>query len=194
MNSVFCLTLLFVAFSTATTKNFNTNNRLVYGSWHVCDTCRCDYFNLYAIEYSTTNPSDTTPPHYLYYSHSASNSCTSTYTYEWLQITNNVTGLVISQSGRSAELVISNLIDSSNQIVSISLSWPTVDEHNTNNCNCQSSYSSGIESLRVIAKLSYRVADLTGSVKINNNVYTVPTDTYSYISTVGQKTIVLKNH
>ena len=194
MNSILYLTLLFVAFSAATTENFRTNNRQVYASWTVCDTCKCQYFSLYAFEYATQNPSDTTPPHYLYYSHSDYDYCLNTYLSDWLQITNNLEGLAISQSGRTAELVITNVPDSSSHNVSMSLNWSTDDSQNTNNCNCQNVYSYGVESFRVTSRSNYRFGQLSGSVTINDQVHTVPTDAYSYISGYGQKMIVLKHH
>ena len=192
MNSLFYLTLLLTAFCSATAETFKTNNRLVYSSWWTCDACDCHSFSLYAFEHVTQNPSDTLPLVYLYYSHTLYNSCTNTYQSEWFQVPNSLTGLEISRTGRSAELVHNN-IDSSNQTVNISLSWSSEDSQNTQNCNCKSIYSYGVESLRVNSKSNYRRAQAIGSVTINGVVHTVPTDSYSYIDSYGQKTVVLQH-
>ena len=192
MNSLLYLSVLLMAFSSATTENFKTNNRQVYASWWSCNDCNCDSFSLYAFEYATQNPSDTTPVVYLYYSHSLHNSCTNTYQSEWLQTSDSLQGLEISRSGRSGELV-SNHTDSSNQNVTISLSWSTDDSQNMNNCNCQNLYSYGTESFRINSKSSYRTALVVGSVTINGIVHTAPLDSYGYINGYGQKTVVLQH-
>ena len=188
MKSVLLLIALFAAIISATT-HYNTNNRQVYSSWSVCSACKCEYFTLYATEHTTQNPSDTTPPVYLYYYHSTYDSCLNTYSTEWLQITTSLPGLEISRSGRTAELSASNLTDSASQSVSFSLSWSSKDSDNTNNCNCRNIYSYGAETLKINTKSSYRNADLTGTVTINGVVHTVPADTYSFISGYGQKTL-----
>ena len=177
----------------ATTEHFTTTNRQVYASWSVCDGCNCNYFSVYGFEYATQNPADQTPPIYLYYSHSLYNSCTNTYSSEWFQKTDALQGLEISRSGRSAELVISNQMDSSNHAVNISLSWATNDSQNTDNCNCQNMYSSGVESTRVLSKSNYRLAQLMGYISIDNVVYTAPANSYSYIYGYGQKTMIIEH-
>ena len=193
MNSVFYLTVLLIAFCSATKQHYNTNNRQIYASWGVCDSCNCHYFSLYAFEQATQNPADTTPPVYLYYTHEDYNQCTYTYQSQWLQMTNSVPGLEISRSGRSAELVTTNQIDSSNRNVSISLSWSSVDSQNTNNCNCQNIYSYGTQSFRIQSQSNYRISEVVGSVIIDSIIYTVPTDAYGYIAGYGQKTLVLEH-
>ena len=196
MKSLFFLALLlsYVAFTSATTEHFTTNNRQIYASWSICNGCNCSYFNIYAFEYTTQNPNDITPPIYLYYNHYCYNSCTNTYESDWLQNTDPLIGLEISRSGRNAELVVSNLTDSSNHDISISLSWVTSDSQNTNNVNCHNVYSYGVESFRVNSKSNYRTAQLVGSITVDNVVYTAPTDSYSYISGYGEKTMITQHN
>lgn len=187
------LLLSILALSSATTQHFTTNNRQIYASWATCDSCNCHSFSLSAFEETTQNQGDVTPVVHLYYSHSVHDTCTNTYKSEWLQKTDSVQGLEISRSGRSAELVTSNMTDSSNQKISLSLNWATADSQNTNNCNCQSVYSYGVESFRISSKSSYRMAQLVGSVTIDNVVHTGSTDSYSYIADYGQKNLILQH-
>ena len=194
MKSFMLIALLFAAFASATSEHYNTNNRQVYATWSKCDGCKCDHFYLYANEHQTQNPSDLIPPVYLYMSHSSYDNCLFIYSYEWLQTTAPLPRLEISRSGRTAELIASNLTDSSSQTVSISLSWSTKDSDNINNCNCRSVQSYGAESLRINSKSTLRLADITGSVTINGVVHTVSTSTFSYVSGYGEKVITLQHH
>ncbi len=189
------LLLAFSAFAIATTEHFTTNNRMVYASWSSCDACKCKYFSVYALEHASQNPSDTQPPVYIYSYHSDYDYCNNVYISEWFQTNTPPLGLEISRSGRSGELVISNMtyLPTGNN-VSMSLSWSTKDSENANNCNCQSTYSYGTESTRINSKSSYRIATLTGSVTINGVVQIVPTETYSYITGHGQKTLTTQHH
>ena len=190
----FATLLAFFVISRATTEHFSTNNRQIYGDWNLCDGCNCQYFSLYALEYNTQNPSDMAPPVYLYYTHNDYNYCTNNYQSSWLQITNNVPGLDISRSGRSAELFVDDLVDSNNNAVSINLSWSTDDSQNTNNCNCHNVYSYGIDTFRINSKSNYRVSQLTGSITINNVVHTVSPSSYSYVAAYGQKNLIMDHN
>ena len=188
------LIALFTVFVTSTTENFQVNNRQVSASWSICGPCICEYFDLYAFEHTTQNPSDPTPPIYLYYSHSIYDNCLNIYSSEWLQSTGPLPGLEIFRLGSSAELVTGNMTDSNGHIVSINLSWSTIDSNNTGNCNCQDVHSYGIEHFRVSSKSSYSKARVIGSVTIDGVIHTLPTETYSFISGYGQKIVVLKHH
>jgi hypothetical protein len=192
---ILCIFLtLVLAITATTTQHYNTNNRQVYASWTVCDGCYCNSFDLYANEHSTQNSADTTPPTYIYYSHTSYDSCLFVYESEWLESSNPIPGLEISASGRTAELVTDNLTDSTGHTISISLSWSSADSQNNNNCNCQNIYSNGIDSFRINSKSTYRVSQLVGTIAINNIVYTAPTDAFGYIAGSGQKTIVTQHH
>lgn len=185
--------LLAITLVYGSTEQFSTNNRLAYASWSVCDSCQCDYINVYAIEHLKQNPSDPSPPIYLYGYHSSYN-CNNTYTSNYFQNINPIIGLEISRSGRIAEFLNNDTTDSYGNNISINLSWSTKDSDNIQNCNCHTTYSYGTESTRVSSKSTYRMADLTGFVTINNVEYTVPSSTYSYISGNGQKVITTQHH
>ena len=185
---------IFAAFASTYTLHYNTMNRQVYASWTVCDGCNCNYFLVYAFEHTTQNPDDTTPAVYLFYNHEAYDNCIYTYKADYLQSTDPVIGLEISRSGRSAEVVINNMTDSSNHTVSINLSWPTADSDNIGNCNCRDIYSYGTESVRINSRSSFRMAQLTGSITIDGVIHIPPADSYSFISGRGQKTLLLQHH
>ena len=174
-------------------EQYTTNNRVAYTSWSGCDSCQCDYFNLYAIENVKQNPTDSSPPVYVYGYHSHYNHCNNSYTSNYFQNLNAMVGLEISRSGRIAEFV-HNMTDSSGNNLTINLSWSTKDSDNVQNCNCHTTYSYGIESMRIHSRSTYRMADVTGSITINNVIYTVPSSTYSYIAGYGNKIITSQHH
>lgn len=178
------LILLIITLVYGSTEHYTTNNRAVYTSWYGCDDCQCQYLTFYAVESIKQNPSDPTPPVYIYGYHSSYNHCNNTYITNYFQNVNPV-GLEISRSGRSAELI-HNMTDYN---ITISLSWSTKDSDNINNCNCHDTYSYGTESTRINSKSNYRLADVTGYISINNIMY-IPSATYSYISSYGQKVII----
>ena len=181
---LFAITLVY-----GSTERFTTNNKIAYTSWSVCDTCQCHYLNLYGVDYMKQNPSDPTPPVYIYGYHSVYNHCNNTYSLSYFQNTNSITGLEISRSGHIAEFINHNMTDSLGNNVTINLSWSTKDSDNINNCNCHDTYSYGSETTRIQSKSVYRLADVTGYITINGTVFTAPNTTYSYISGYGQKVI-----
>ena len=178
-----------IALVYGSTERFTTNNKVVYASWSVCDSCQCNYLNLYAIESVKQNPSDPSPPIYVYGYHYIYNNCNYTYTINYFQNVNPIVGLEISRSGRIAEFINNNMTDSYGNNISINLSWSTKDSDNINNCNCHDTYSSSSETTRIQSKSSYRLADLSGYITINGTVFTAPNSTYSYIAGYGQKVI-----
>ena len=187
MSPLILLTIIALVYGS--TERFSTNNKLVYASWSVCDSCQCDSIILYAIEFVKQNPSDPSPPVYVYGYHSVYNYCNHTYKVNYFQNVNSIVGLEISRSGRIAEFINNNMTDSLGNNVTINLNWSTKDSDNINNCNCYATYSSGSETIRIQSKSTYRLADLSGYITINGTVFTAPNSTYSYIAGYGQKVI-----
>lgn len=184
------LLIALIALVSASTEQFTTNNKVAYTGWGVCDSCQCDYINLYAVENVKQNPSDPTPPVYVYGYYSVYNYCNYSYTSVYFQNINPVSGFEIARSSRTAEFINNNMTDYNGNNITINLSWSTKDSDNMNNCNCHSTYSYGVESTRIHSKSSYRMATVTGSISINGVVYTAPNNTYSYIAGYGQKVII----
>lgn len=180
----------FIALSfTKTTEHFSTKYKSIYASWNSCDACNCNYYYINAYEYSSQNPSDVSPPFYLYYSNSAYNSCTSSYTSSYLLDTNNNIGLDISSSGNYAELIKNNLTDSTGNTINFDLTFDTKNANQESNCNCQEIIINGIETLNIKTKTQYKTAKLEGSITINGNQNMVANDASAYIYSYGTKTL-----
>lgn len=193
MNSFIVILALLSLAKTRVVERFTTDQRQVHASWSECDDCKCDYYYVNAYELDTQPQNN--PPFNLYYGHSLYNSCTNTYYYESLFNTDqNLVELSILRSGRSADLVANNLVDSGNNQISINLSWSGQNSQNSQDSKCDYKQDYGIESIKIKSDNGYKQAKISGSITVAGVVHTVPEDSYGYIYNYGSKTFIYEHN
>lgn len=191
---IFLLIELTFLYSTGAivTQHFITDNRQLYAYWNSCGPCACDYFYVIAYEQTTRSPGNNNeaqnPVSYLYYYHYRYDYCSLTWGTEWASMQDPLTGLSISNSGRTASLNISGLIDSDGHHIHIDLYWNDIDARG--NCNCRYYETVGPVSYRSISRSAYSRTDVSGTITIDNNVYQ-PSNALGYIYDYGSKSVTL---
>ena len=186
------LLLMITLCSAIVTEHYMTDSRYVYGYWNICDNCTCEYVYVYAYEQDTRTVGKTAgsvdPYYYLYMYYYNYNYCDNTWFYSYTTSQEPITGLWISQSGRSATLNLVNMTDNFGNNVNTSLSW--IDIGITNGCNCRNTDNSGPYSYKSNSRSNYFQSEVNGNIFVGDRLFSFE-GLIGYIYLYGSKTIIM---